>query len=121
MKLRIAIVLCIFLSTAFSDGRQQCGRAKTTDHQYIVGGEKADDHEFPFAAALIRGRFVFCGGSIINKRYILTAAHCVEDIQNRNMHIYRVRVGSNHRFYGGQLLNFEKIIIHPKYQNAKKC
>ncbi|XP_035776168.1 trypsin-1-like [Anopheles albimanus] len=52
-----------------------CGRGKTSSR--IVGGEAADVKEYPWMAMLLyRGTF-YCGGSLINDRYILTAAHCV--------------------------------------------
>lgn len=46
----------------------------------IVGGNKADPGEFPYQVRLnIRSRrgSSLCGGVIIDKRHILTAAHCV--------------------------------------------
>lgn len=46
----------------------------------IVGGNKADPGEFPFQVRLnIRSRrgSSLCGGVIIDKRHILTAAHCM--------------------------------------------
>ena len=50
----------------------------------IVGGSPARPNQFPHAAALIlhltQQRSSFCGGSIINQHYILTAAHCLEDV-----------------------------------------
>ncbi|XP_053680123.1 trypsin-1-like [Anopheles nili] len=52
-----------------------CGRGKTSSR--IVGGDAADVKEYPWIAMLLyRGSF-YCGGSLINDRYILTAAHCV--------------------------------------------
>ena len=46
----------------------------------IVGGNKADPGEFPYQVRLnIRSRrgSSLCGGVIIDKRHILTAAHCM--------------------------------------------
>ncbi|CAG7838543.1 unnamed protein product, partial [Allacma fusca] len=42
-------------------------------------GETAKKNEFPWQAALVypKSRQPFCGGSLINDRFILTAAHCV--------------------------------------------
>jgi len=46
----------------------------------IVGGTQASVNEYPWQAALMSGSQQFCGGSLINDRYILTAAHCVDGI-----------------------------------------
>lgn len=52
-----------------------CGRGKTSSR--IVGGDAADVKEYPWIVMLLyRGAF-YCGGSLINDRYIVTAAHCV--------------------------------------------
>ena len=53
----------------------------------IVGGETAERGDYPWMALLgfdiNKGRkvdrFYICGGSLINKHYVLTAAHCVVD------------------------------------------
>ncbi|KAK4293236.1 hypothetical protein Pmani_034048 [Petrolisthes manimaculis] len=46
----------------------------------IVGGVQATVNEYPWQAALMYSNSQFCGGSLINDRYVLTAAHCTEDL-----------------------------------------
>merc|ERR1712018_339150 len=44
----------------------------------IIGGEEAPKHEFPWQISLRNLGSHICGGSIINKNQVITAAHCVE-------------------------------------------
>ncbi|CAB0034979.1 unnamed protein product [Trichogramma brassicae] len=50
----------------------------TNKQKRIVGGVETQINEYPWVALLLyRGRF-YCGGSVINSKYVLTAAHCVD-------------------------------------------
>jgi secreted trypsin-like serine protease len=42
-----------------------------------VSGWNADEGEWPWIAALLNNGRQFCGGSLITRKHILTAAHCV--------------------------------------------
>ncbi|KAJ8950134.1 hypothetical protein NQ314_007987 [Rhamnusium bicolor] len=43
----------------------------------IVNGTDATEGEFPYAVSLRRNSSHTCGGTILNEKFILTAAHCV--------------------------------------------
>lgn len=53
-----------------------CG--ESNDESRIVGGTATDAHQFPWMARLSYFRRFYCGGMLINDRYVLTAAHCVK-------------------------------------------
>ncbi|XP_045502375.1 CLIP domain-containing serine protease 2-like [Colias croceus] len=96
----------------------------------IVGGTVASLYEFPWMALISYntrfGRQFKCSGSIINKRYILTAAHCVqgEDIAGVRLGEFDVRyrtdcVGEEPNFVCETHLQdagVEEKIIHEEYQ-----
>ncbi|XP_050672041.1 CLIP domain-containing serine protease HP8-like isoform X1 [Leptidea sinapis] len=67
---------------------KDCGEI---DSDRIFGGEYANLYENPWMALLSskrdNGEFYYCGGTIVNSKYILTAAHCVQE------NIQKVRVG----------------------------
>jgi secreted trypsin-like serine protease len=42
----------------------------------IVGGEPASPGEFPWMAAIVDEDGAFCGGALIDREWVLTAAHC---------------------------------------------
>ncbi|CAN7986436.1 unnamed protein product, partial [Ixodes hexagonus] len=67
--------------------RAKCGApmispAKTEEDR-VVGGQEAVPHSWPWQVSLHHPQFDilghFCGGSLINNIWVLTAAHCVND------------------------------------------
>ncbi|KAL7646387.1 UNVERIFIED_CONTAM: hypothetical protein RMT77_003300 [Armadillidium vulgare] len=72
----------------------------------IFGGEVAEESEFPWNAAFIHHNDIFCGGSIINEKYVLTAAHCFKYYSYRDRRLklvspskVRILVGSSEMRY----------------------
>ncbi len=78
----------------------------------IVGGENAQIEDYPWQVALMQETTQFCGGSIINEQWILTAAHCLDD----NWSAEYVRAGVTDRTNEtGQDITVDQYIIHPDY------
>lgn len=79
----------------------------------IVGGQNAKRGEFPYLAAIERNKKLHCGGSIISKIYILTAAHCTERILPSEL---KVIVGTTDlKSSDAYVVGVKDIIDHPRY------
>ncbi len=78
----------------------------------------AAEGQFPYQVSLRAGTLVrshICGGSILNSRFILTAAHCLD---NQTPGRIRVLVGTNRRSSGGTTLTVNRLIRHPNWIRA---
>lgn len=59
-------------------GTLSCGKQQVSAREpRIVGGNSTYEGEFPWAVSIQRQGNHHCGGVIVGKRWILTAAHCV--------------------------------------------
>jgi secreted trypsin-like serine protease len=92
----------------------------------IVGGTAVSDGKYTFVAALLdtsRGSTVFeqqyCGGTLIDRNSVLTAAHCVRGkIASRlRVTVGRTVLSSNQ----GQTRAVSRIFIHPRYNSTIKA
>ncbi|WP_096086831.1 trypsin-like serine protease [Agaribacterium haliotis] len=84
---------------------------------FVVGGQDALRGEYPWQVLITSG--VRCGGTIIDKRWVLTAAHCTDGTAASEWTVYagahdRSRVNSDSRV---QAVRVKRIVEHPQWNN----
>ncbi|KAI9553936.1 hypothetical protein GHT06_019207 [Daphnia sinensis] len=79
----------------FSDSQCGIGPAKTLtmEEQRIVGGTEAVENSWPGIVALRKNGTFICGGSLLSRTKILTAAHCIATISPRDVKLLTVDLG----------------------------
>jgi hypothetical protein len=98
-----------------------CSQYAANINARIVGGEIAAPHSWGWAVMLNYFGLNVCGGSILSEYYIITAAHCVDDIPLLPQD-YSVIVGTDTRVKSdGQRRDVETIILHPQYNPKSKA
>ncbi|XP_075982016.1 trypsin, alkaline C-like [Anticarsia gemmatalis] len=106
--MRVVIVLALFYAAV---------SAVPLNSQRIVGGTVTTIDNYPSMVAVLESfqgqnyRHV-CGGTIMNQRTILSAAHCFNPLNPVN---FRMRVGSTMANSGGIVHTVNNILIHPDY------
>jgi len=111
MSLKLALVVSLCFSLALGTPlsfRRRGGK--------IVGGVESVAHSHPAIVSIQVGSH-YCGGTIVNENYIVTAAHCATLEPNR----YSV-VAGEHDLYSAdgaeQRRSVEKVVQHPSYSSV---
>ncbi|CAF0799229.1 unnamed protein product [Rotaria sp. Silwood1] len=99
----------------------ECGLTWTNSNQYyidissrIVGGRQALAHSYPWQV-LLNNRDQFCGASVLNTRWLITAAHCVNGTHPRSL-LAEFGVHDRYRIEPSRTSRtIKQIIVHPSY------
>ncbi|KAL7745830.1 hypothetical protein ACLKA6_010022 [Drosophila palustris] len=115
-----AVSIAVFLGLAVACQGLTLPRQTSDLSGRVVGGVDASRAQFPHQISLRNRGSHSCGGSIISRNWVLTAAHCVTYEADGVIVVYpasqmSIRAGSNDRFSGGLLLNIVEIIAHENY------
>jgi len=82
----------------------------------IVGGAATEVYEYPWQVALTtRSGVLICGGSLINDRWVLTAAGCTQ------AGVFQVELGNPHRHSmddsAAMRFKVKRVVDHPNYNS----
>ena len=102
--------MCAAYEQAVPIIRQSSGNVESR----IIGGKEAAKGQFPYQAAVTLDDNNFCGGSLISKKWILTAGHCVKSVVK-----WTVSLGAHNirdLFEPGRVtLTSNKAILHEEF------
>ncbi|KAL0979886.1 hypothetical protein UPYG_G00191130 [Umbra pygmaea] len=82
----------------------------------IIGGKEVKPHSLPYMALLVNKNGLLCGGILIQKQWVLTAAHC-----NEIMAVFLgVHNSTQVKLQNIKKVKVKKIFAHPNYINTTK-
>lgn len=98
----------------------------------IINGEQVTDNKYPWMVALLdslhkvifdytTSDFKFCGGTLINSEWVLTAAHCVTDMNYGLINGKATSIwfkDNNLNSGNGTVIDIKQIIVHPEWSSG---
>ncbi|KAM4600663.1 trypsin-1-like [Polymixia lowei] len=86
--------------------------AFATEDDKIVGGYECEPYSQPHQVSLNSG-YHFCGGSLVSKDWVVSAAHCYKSRVEVRMGEHHIKVTEGHE----QFIYSSRVIRHPRYNS----
>jgi len=92
----------------------------------VVGGEHAKPHSWPWAVAFMsQGNIVNCGATLIDKRWLISAAHCFGSVSGSGHSSFRVKLGADDHGNSPdaneptqQVVGIDRVWVHPNHSHG---
>jgi secreted trypsin-like serine protease len=104
--LALTMSCCVALS---APALAQCGAAR------VVGGDDTDITKHSWQVALLLKGGGLCGGAIIDEKWVLTAAHCFDSEDPKEV---QIKSGATNYRVGGKSVPVERIVRHKFDENT---
>ncbi|XP_066497916.1 prostasin-like [Hoplias malabaricus] len=112
----VSVVFLIgFLAKGCRSQPNVCGVAPLNTK--IVGGENATAGSWPWQVSLQTVGFHFCGGSLINSDWVLTAAHCFGSFNASQVTVFLGEQSLDIPTLNVVSRSVTRVIIHPSYSS----
>ncbi|KAI4469723.1 polyserase-related [Holotrichia oblita] len=111
--IKFAVLLAFVSFVAAVPTIDSDSRIDVTGDWKVVGGSNAATGAYPFIVSLrSSSNSHFCGGSIINNLWVLTAAHCLVGSSASSVNAV---VGTNTLLSGGSSIRASRLLVHGNY------